>query len=94
MFAQRQSAFGKKLEMALLRFPQIFRRCEQKSVVLIKLLIFSARYQFSYRMEKNRDVSIYRFIVPPLLYSGLPHAGPSVLHAIVCRAEAASPQAL
>ncbi len=35
--------------------------------VLIKILIFGARYQFSYCMENNRDISPYRFIVPPLI---------------------------
>ncbi len=40
----------------------------QHLVVLIKLSIFGTRYRFPYRMEKNRDMSPYRFIAPPLIY--------------------------
>ncbi len=35
-------------------------------IVLMKISIFGARYRLSYRMEKNRDISPYRFIIPPL----------------------------
>ncbi len=34
-------------------------------IVLMKISIFGARYRLSYRMEKNRDISPYRFIVHP-----------------------------
>ncbi len=36
-------------------------------IILIKISVFGARYRFSYRTEKNRDISPYRFIVPPIL---------------------------
>ncbi len=36
-------------------------------IALIKISIFGARYRFSYRMEKDRHISPYRFIVPPLV---------------------------
>ncbi len=36
-------------------------------IVLIKILIFGTKYWFSYRMEKNHDISTYRFIVPPVM---------------------------
>ncbi len=36
-------------------------------IVLIKILIFGARYRFSYRMEKEKDISLYRYFVPALL---------------------------
>ncbi len=36
-------------------------------IVVIKISIFGAWYRFSYRMEKDNDISPYRFIVPPLL---------------------------
>ncbi len=31
----------------------------EQLIVLIKISIFGARYRFSYRMEKNRDISLY-----------------------------------
>ncbi len=39
-------------------------------IVLMKISILGARYRLSYRMEKNRDISPYRFIVPPLIVTG------------------------
>ncbi len=64
--AQSPSDFGKKLEMARLWFPHIFREIYlEHIIVLIKLSIFGARYRFSYRMEKDRDISPHRCIVPP-----------------------------
>ncbi len=39
----------------------------ERLIVLIKISIFGAIYRFSYRMEKDNDISPYRFIVPPLI---------------------------
>ncbi len=64
MVSKSQSAFGKKLEMARPRFPQIFRRSEQGNLFRVHYctVIFGTRYRFSYRMEKDHNI----FIVPPL----------------------------
>ncbi len=41
-------------------------------ITLTKISIFVTRYRFWYRMEKNRDLSAYRFIVPPLVLAVIP----------------------
>ncbi len=35
----------------------------ERLLVLIKISIFGARYRFSYCMEKDNDISPYRFII-------------------------------
>ncbi len=63
MFAQSQSTFGKKLEMA--RDFQAFLDAVKREIYLkhiivsVKISIFGGRYRFSYRIEMNRDISPY-----------------------------------